>query len=243
MRSGENLNQDTSSIEVEKTPSFLGRIGNKALSVFKGIKKTEVGPVNSESYLLSEQVGIPKNANKKARKWYEEVYKSWDESGIDLPYDVGKMVESYVNNPDYVFGVHHSYAINGANYKKDTILHSILEEGLINAGDASSGRIYKDPSVSKTVSMCPDMLIATIQLKGSYKGSTGGVLIAIPSRLVDEHGDIKPGMEKEVYNYNELGNSVLKPEFILGFAQNLGRGSKIEFTPRQELLENYKEEE
>lgn len=176
---------------------------------------------------------------RKDRKFWEDIYKHWDEVGIEIPMELGKMVEGYVNNPDYRFGVHHSYAIDGANYEQDRVLNSILKEGLMNLGDASSGAFYKDPPVSKTVSFCPDMFHAVMQIKGSYKGSTGAVLVAIPSKYVDPDGSVKEGMVDEVYNHDKNGYSTLKPEFILGFAKNLGKGSVVEYKSREELLEGY----
>lgn len=178
---------------------------------------------------------------KKDRKFWEGIYKHWDEIGVEIPTELGEMVEKYVNNPDYQFGVHHSDAIDGANYEDDGVLHSILEQGLLNLGDASSGAFRKDPSVSKTVSFCPDMFHAVMQIKGSYKGSTGAVLVAIPSEYVDSAGEIKEGMVDKVYNHNDSGYSLLKPEFILGFAKNLGVGSVVEYKTREELLAGYKE--
>lgn len=32
------------------------------------------------------------------------------------------MVEFYVNNPDFVFGIHRSDAINGADFENDDVL-------------------------------------------------------------------------------------------------------------------------
>ena len=46
-------------------------------------------------------------------------------------------------------------------------------------------------------------------------------------------------MIDEVYNHNENGYSILKPEFILGFAKNLGKGSVVEYKSREELLKGY----
>jgi hypothetical protein len=194
--------------------------------------------VESKYYRLTGNAKVY-GKTRKDRKFWENIYKNWDEIGVEIPMELGKMVEEYVNNPDYQFGVHHSYMVKGANYEQDSALNSILKEGLTNWGDASSGAFYKDPPVSKTVSFCPNMFHAVMQIKGSYKGSTGAVLVAIPSKYVDFNGKIKEGMVNEVYNHNENGYSTLKPEFILGFAKNLGKGSVVEYKSREELLKGY----
>ena len=83
------------------------------------------------------------------------------------------------------------------------------------------------------------MFHAVMQIKGSYKGSTGAILVAIPSEYVDSTGEIKDGMIDRVYDHNDSGYSILKPEFILGFAKNLGVGSVVEYKSREELLDGY----
>ena len=220
------------------------RIGRKVFGTIpealRGLFVKKEKP-HSSNYLLSENAEVY-GRTKKDQKWWKEIYENWDKCGIDVPYELGKMVEDIVNNPDYVFGVHHSDAVDGENYRKDKVLQSIMENGLINMGDASSGRIYKNPPVNKTVSMCPDMFQAIIQMKGSYKGSTGAVLVAIPSKYVKKSGEIMPGMEDEIYYTNEIGNSVLRPEFILGFVQNLGKGLTCKFESREDLLNGYEEQ-
>lgn len=189
-------------------------------------------------YRLMDHVKVY-SGSRKDRKFWEDIYEHWDEIGVEIPMELGEMVEGYVNNPDYQFGVHHSDAIDGANYEQDYTLNSILKKGLNNLGDASSGAFRKDPPVSKTVSFCSDMFHAVMQIKGSYKGSTGAVLVAIPSEYVDSTGEIKDGMIDKVYDHNDSGYSILKPEFILGFAKNLGVGSVVEYKSRDELLDGY----
>ena len=191
----------------------------------------------SNFYHLSESEDY-KKMSKKERKAWESAYKSWDEYDVNIPMEVGRMVEDVVKDPNYCLGIHRSYAIDGENYENDEILHSILENGLINMGNASSGNIYRDPSLEKTLMICNNMLDAVIGLKSSYKGSTGAILVKIPTEYVDNTGYIKPGMEEKVYNHNEVGNSMIKPEFIMGFAQNLGKGSTLEYKTREEILKN-----
>ena len=200
------------------------------------------GEKAEKTYYKLTETDRYKNMSKKEQKAWKSAYESWDNYDVKIPMEIGKMVEYAVNDPDYCFGIHRSYAIDGEKYENDEILHSILTDGLINMGNASSGNIYKDPSLEKTVMVCNDMLNATIGLKTSYKGSTGAVLVKVPTKYVDKNtGDIKPGMENEVYNHNELGNSMIKPEFIMGFVQNLGEGSTLEYKTRNEILNNEKE--
>ena len=181
-------------------------------------------------YRLDEQ--CPEPALKK-------LYERWDDYGVEIPLELGKMMEEYINNPDYRLGIHRSGLIDGKNYASDDILHSSITKGIQNLGDQSSGAIRKDPSVGKTAFICPNMLDAVITLKSPYKGSTGAVLVAIPSELIDEEGKVKPGMNERVYNHDQYGNSLLKPEFVLGFAQNLGKGTTIKYISKEELLKNY----
>lgn len=205
----------------------------------------------SSAYLLSEHVnpyntqfGRPQSKShedrKFAKEWWKGVCESWDEDGIELPRELGEGIEQIVNDENYFFGIHRSYGIDGSNFENDDVLHSILTNGLQNLGDASSNIVYNDPPVSKTVSPCTNMLITVINLKSSYKGSTGAVLVAIPSDFVDKKtGDVKEGMENEVYNHNRIGNSSIKPEYIMGFIQNLGKGSVLKYESRDEILAAY----
>ena len=228
------------------------RLAEKLKRKFAREKSKKSGEeTKSSSYLLSEQVdpfdtpfGKPRSKNKKdikfAKDWWNGVCDSWDNCGVELPRELGEGIEKIVEDKNYFFGTHRSYAIDGSNFENDEVLHKILTDGLQNLGDASSGAIYEDPPVSKTVSPCTGMLNTVINLKSSYKGSTGAVLVAIPSEFVDkETGEVKEGMENEVYNHNSLGNSFLKPEFIMGFVQNLGKGSTLRYESREEILEKY----
>ena len=172
-------------------------------------------------------------------KVLKDIYDTWDDCGVEMPEELGEMVEKYVDDPNYQFGVHRSDTIDGQRYTEDETLQSIMTEGLRNFGDASSGSFRKNPAVSKAVAFCPDMLHAVIQMKGRYKGSTGAVLVAIPDKYVDSDGEVRKGMENEVYCHDKRGFSILKPEFVLGFAQNLGKGSVMEYKTRQELIDGY----
>ena len=148
-------------------------------------------------------------------------------------------MEKYIKDPNYQFGVHRSDAIDGANYKTDAVLGKVMENGLEVLGDDSSGSIRNDEDPNKAVSFCNNILNAIIFTKSSYKGSTGAVLVAIPSKYVDKEGEILPGQIDNVYNFDDNGNAHIKPEYMLGFAPNLGEGTTVDFVSREEILNNH----
>lgn len=257
MRNNESISQNNQlSLDKENTQKAIKTSGHRIFNLAKKLRsfksEREKNP-QSKYYLLSEQVspldtpfGRPASKRKKDKKfasgWWQDVCKSWDEdSGLNLPIELGKGLESIVNNPNYFLGIHRSDAINGQNFETDETLHSILEEGLMNLGDASSGAFYKDPPVSKTVSICPDMLHTIITLKSAYKHSTGSVILAIPSAYIKQDGEIKKGMTENVYNHNKAGYSYIKPEFILGFIQNDPKTKTMRYESRDNILKKYRE--
>ncbi|MBO7664817.1 hypothetical protein J6S46_03115, partial [Candidatus Saccharibacteria bacterium] len=147
-----------------------------------------------------------------------------------------ELMEHYIDSPNYRFGVHRSNSINGEKPETDAVLNNIMREGLVVLGDASSGSVRNNADPEKTVSFCKNILNAVILTKSSRQGSTGAVLVAIPSEYVNEEGELLPGKAENVYNYNEIGNPYIKPEYILGFAPNLGKNTTVDFISRQELL-------
>lgn len=172
-----------------------------------------------------------------------ELAKKWDEQPPYVPEEVGKIVEQYVDDPNCWFGIHRSDAIDGHNFESDEILESIMKNGLLNLGDASSGAIQDSPSLSKTVAVCNDMLNADIYLKSSYKGSTGSILIAVPKEYVDDDGNPKPGMSEKIYTKDKHGRSMLRPEFIKGFVSNVPGENICQYRSRNELMQGYSEKE
>lgn len=244
-RSPNNPNVEENNSPEEARQTLLSR-GKRIFELFR---HHEIENSPSENYLLAEHLapsetpfGVPRSNSKKDRqfasKWLKDVCEGWDSCGIDIPRELGEQIENMVKDPNYFLGVHRSYAINGEEYETDETLHRILTEGLANLGDASSGAIYKDPAVSKTVSPCNNMLNTVIYLKTSYKGSSGSVLVRIPAEYVDKEGNVKSGMEDQVYDHNELGNSRIKPEYLIGFITKPSQG-QCEFKSREELLAGY----
>lgn len=230
----ESRNSSFDSLEEGRKKTSWADHLKKAKELISGLargKNNERGEDNAEkSYKLTD---LPKYKG-------FDIAEEWDKTGPEIPQEVGKMVEFYVNNPDFVFGIHRSDAINGADFENDDVLESIMTEGLVNLGDASSGSIREAPDVSKTVSLPGNILNSVIYMKSSYKRSTGAVLVAIPSKYLDEDGGVMPGMENEVYNQKGK-NSYLKPEFILGFASNVPGEKTSRFKSREDLLKEYSE--
>lgn len=225
------------SFETEKRENNH-KIGQKILEIVGKLTKKSEKEYNVTEYLLTERMEMPKK--KKDREYFEQLYQDWDEMA-KMPRELGEMIEGMVKDLNIWFGVHRSDAIDGSNFEDDEILQSIMQNGLKNHGDASSGAIYKNPPVDKTVCPCKDMLHATINIKGSYKRSTGAVLVAIPSGYLDKDNNVRPGMEEKVYTTDKNGLSMIKPEYLLGFVQNLGEGTTLKFKTREEILEHKKE--
>ena len=198
----------------EKNVSFLKRIANKVIGIHN-------------AYLLSEQY---------RSEGLKDVCEDWDTCGVEMPYQLGKKLEKLTKDPKIWFGVHRSSRIDGRSFENDLVLQKIMREGLRNAGDDSSGLNYRNPPVTKTVSACENMIHTVINVKSSYKGSTGSVLVAIPMKYMDPNdGTVKEKYIDTVYD-NSGPSSVIRPEFLVGFIQNLGEGHTLKFKSRQEII-------
>ncbi len=207
--------------------------------------------IDDGEYLLTERFLDPKyqdrgffnrwlkmsSKERKNQDFLYGLYDKWDKRGAEMPLKLGLSFEKLLDDKSYWFGVHRSDNIDGSAFENDKVLQKIMKEGLNNFGDATSGGFYESPSVEKTVSATEDMFHLTMYLKGSYKGSTGGIIVAIPREYLEDDGHAKPGMEDKVYNKNEDGYSVIKPEYLLGFVQSLGKGTVMKFKTRDEILE------
>ena len=225
------MNSEKIPSHTEQAPEVPKKsIGHKILSLFGIEKSGETAPSNS--YLLSEHL------TPKERRVWKDLVSYWDNIDISIDNKLGDLIEQYVKDPDYQFGVHRSNEINGNKPKTDGVLHDIMQNGLVVLGDSRSGAIRNNADPSKTVSFCDNLLNAVILTKSGRQGSNGAVLVAIPSEFVNKEGDLLPGKAEEVYNYDEIGNAYIKPEFILGFAPGGGqRGAHIEFISKQEILD------
>ena len=223
--------------KVSEAIKGLKNIGHKTMEAVKNVFSGE--KALSDEYLLCEHMPDAKTS-KAMRKLYER----WDKYGVKMPRAMGESLESFVNDPNIWFGIHRSYNIDGAEFENDKTLQDIMKNGLKNNGDASDATFYKDPDVGKAVTRCRNMLNTIIQTKSPYKGSTGAVLVAIPMKYMkddqernpNDEGTIKPGCESLIYDYDVNGKSVIKPEFLMGFIQNLGKGHTMEFKTRDEII-------
>ncbi len=185
-------------------------------------KYTQKGKEENRYYLLATTFIREKLLNSKAtdegKKYLFDLYKEWDDYG-SIPLELGNYIESFINNNDIVFGIHRpgNSIINNHDISNNDILCDIFTNGLRNYGDLSSGIISSEIiSPSKTVSFCNSMLDAIIQIKTSYKGSSGSIVVALPNNLVEKDGTLISGKEKDVYNI--IDNTLyIKPEYLLGY--------------------------
>ena len=222
------MNSEKVSNTSENLEAPKNTIGKKLFSFFG---KQEKENIPGDYYLLSEHL------DKVHKKAWKDLIAHWDaDDKPKLSAELGELMEHYIDSPNYRFGVHRSSNINGERPETDAVLNNIMQEGLVVLGDASSGSIRNNADPEKTVSFCKNILDAVIFTKSSRQGSTGAVLVAIPSEFVNEEGEIVPGKAENVYDYDKIGNAHIKPEYILGFAPNLGKGSTVGFISRQELL-------
>lgn len=181
-----------------------------------------------------EYYNLADNINKSLR----DIAKGWDKREPKIPYEIGKMVEGVVNDSGYHFAIHRSDAIDGRDFENDGTLKSILENGLRNFGDASSGAFRANPEVAKTTTICENMLNAIIMMKSNYKGSTGALFLKFPDEYVDGDGCIRPGMEDKVYDRDpKYGCAVIKKEFIMGFMSSTP-GQECTYKTREQILQS-----
>lgn len=174
-------------------------------------------------------------ADKKKRLF--EMYSSWD---MVNPMDIsnGNYIERIISNPNYYVGTHRSSMIDGYNLLEDDTLDKIFDKGLIVLGDASSGSIRYDAGPNKTLSFFGNSLLpAMINIKGKYKGSTSVIFSMIPKKYVTKDGDIIPGMEHMVYDYDDIGQPYVKPELLVGVMTQTHSEELCKFIPKELLME------
>ena len=152
-----------------------------------------------------------------------------------VPNEVGEHIESLLENNNITLGIHRT-KIND-NVQSDMKLNSILKEGLKNYGDLSSGIIYDNPELSKTISFPNNILNTMILLKNSYKESTGGFLLVFPSAIVTKNGDLKEENYETIYQKIN-GTNYIKSEYILGYIDN--KYGVINYYPKEELIKTKK---
>ena len=145
-------------------------------------------------------------------KYFYESRKKIDDK-LPVPMEVGTKLEELINNENLTIGIHRSEI--SSDIINDELMRKILEKGIVNYGDLSSGAIRLRPGLTKTVSF-PENLCNTLNLlKGSYKGSTGGFVLAFPRDSVTIDGEVIGDNDKIYYEIN--GSSYIKPEYIVGY--------------------------
>lgn len=229
--------------KTKKSGVMINPIRDELLKVYEYYKNKSI--VEDTFYILGSKTferEINKSSNLESLKDYlVPIYKEWDEEE-KIPLILGEYLEEKVNDKKTVLGIHRSNSIIDSNTLNDEVLNNIMNEGLINNGDIMQGVISNDIiNPSKTVSPCTSLLDTIIMIKSSYKESNGGVLIEFPNKYVNDDLDLKDSSYAN--NIYDIKNGIfyIKPEFILGFIKR--DKEKIDYYPRDYILENSKREE
>ena len=198
-------------------------------SLTKEIDKYEKMKVKENKYYLmcgdyAKKILLDKNINLEDEELLYDLFKEWDNYG-SIPLELGKKIEILLNDQSICLGIHHISGmvnIDNSNPVQDKVLNSIFSKGLINnGGDVSLGVVEKnniDPC--KTISPITNILNAIILIKSTYKGSNGGVLVALPSNLVDKNLYLKENSNNKIYdNYDDI--NYIKPNFLIGYISQI----------------------
>ena len=158
-------------------------------------------------------------------EFFYDLCKEWDDYG-SIELDFGLELESLVKDKTYILGVHKTLTdaiIDEDNMIHSTLINTILDEGIKNFGDLSSGVGVKEaPEPSKTISPITNIMDAVIYLKSSYKNSDVCFLVALPREYVDNDLEFAGNYQKEIYNIKD-NEYTIKPEYIVGLVyQNNG---------------------
>ena len=155
--------------------------------------------------------------------------------------EVGELLEKYASSSTMRLGIHRSDSIIRDDIYTDTILHSILTEGLKNNGAAMQGLISTSPpDPCQAVRPASDMINACWMLKSSYRGSRGSLLVQLPKDAIDIDWSFNRGVDP-LSIYEKKDNAYfIHPKYIIGYVETDG---KCVFHTKEDLLENYKEKE
>lgn len=203
------------------------------------VKKLQKAAINKGVFsLFNSKVGkdiFSKGLNYDALEFFYDLYKGWDETGGDIPIELGNYLESLIEDPNILLGIHRSGAIT---YPHNTgVLESVFENGLTNNGDISSGVYTERPEPDKTVSFVDAILNLVIMLKSSYKSSTGAVLVGIPAEYMDENKCMKKEHFDDIYDTSS-GMPNIRKEFMLGYLTSVD--GEYKFVTKEEILQNKK---
>ena len=204
------------------------------------VKKLQKKAINDGVYsLFNSKVGkklFSKKLNLESLEFFYDLYKGWDETGGDIPIELGEYLESLIEDPNTLIGIHRSGAIT---YPQNTsVLENVFENGLTNNGDISSGVYTERPEPDKTVSFVDAILNLIIMLKSSYKSSTGAVLVGIPAEYMDENKCMKKECFDDIYDTSS-GLPNIRKEFMLGYLTSID--GQYKFVTRDEILQNKKD--
>lgn len=230
LNSENNFNTTPSQAEKDKQNRSLG---SKIIDVIKNILPGRAEKEKGDRWLLSEYY----SSEIKKSKFWKNLCKQHDNCGVDMPREMGEVLEKYAEDPNMWFGIHRTSAISDEQFENDAILQDIMNGGLENAGDANSCVITKNPPISKTVTECPNVMDAVILSKHPRNGSTGAVYVAIPQEYLDKNDGVKEEYIDKVYdNSNKTRSSRIRPEFLVGFAKYSGPGHALQYKSREEIL-------
>lgn len=180
----------------------------------------------------SKEIFFNKLSTDKVEYFYNLI-KGWDDA-LTVPKEVGKYLESLIDDENLIVGVHRTEIQE--DLKNDIKMKNILEQGLKNYGDLSSGIVYNNADLSKTVSFPGNILNLMILLKSTYKFSNGGFILAFPSEITDNEGTITNDNAHLIYD-KISGVNHIKPEYILGYIDS--SYGVMNFFSREKLLQYY----
>ena len=211
----------------------------KEMILLHKVKKLQKDAIQKDVFsLFNSKEGkriFDKKTNYEALEFFYDLYKGWDETGGDIPIELGDYLSQLIEDPNLLVGIHRSGAIS---YPENTeILDSICEKGLTNNGDISSGVYSERPEPDKTVSFVDAILNLVIMLKSSYKSSNGAILVAIPSEYMDENKCMKKEHFDDIYDTSN-GSANIRSDYILGYLTSVD--GEYRLISKEEVLQNKK---
>lgn len=154
-----------------------------------------------------------------------------------IPHEVGKLIDSYVESPDFVVAIHREKIFSGDEKNEESkygYLIDILKNGQFNNGHFEG---VNENAPSPSLSVTPlKQLGDYVNLFSNYKNNNCTIVYAFPSTLVSEDCQLlNENAIEEVYNIDS-NKYRFKPEFIIGILVKQNNGPDIFYT-RDELLD------
>ena len=95
------------------------------------VKKLQKDAINKGVFsLFNSKVGkdiFSKGLKYDALEFFYDIYKGWDNSGGDIPIELGEYLEQLIEDPSILVGIHRSGAITYPNNPQ--MLESVFENG------------------------------------------------------------------------------------------------------------------